>query len=211
VKYNQKLPVKVEKELDAYIERIKAIQWFKPTGVSKPAIDKQICVALKAFGIEATIEYRSLKTPEDWAAARDAARGAAWGAAWAAAWGAARGAAWDAAWGAAWGAARGAAWDAARGAAWDAARGAADLLASLTPKKLGYQEKYPQGNFLQLVPLWEAGLYPCGVIDGKFVCYVPEGGEALLEAELPAASSELEVIINGVTYVPRPGAGDAAA
>ena len=175
-KYNQKLPAKVEKEIDAYIERIKAIQWFKPKDVNRDTIDRQINIALKAFGVEATIEYRSLKTPEDW--------------------GAARGAAWDAA--------RGAAWDAARDAARDAAWGASDLLASKTPKELGYSNKYPSGNFLQLIPLWEAGLYPCGVIDGKFVVYVPEGGESLLqETDVSVISSALEVVINGIVYVPK--------
>ena len=167
-KYNQELPTKVEKELDVYIERIKAIQWFKPQNIDKATIDKQINVALKAFGVEASIEYRTLKTPNDWDAARDAARGAALGA--------------------------------ARGAAW----GAADLLASHTPKKLKYAEKYPNGNFIQLIPLWEAGLYPCGVIDSKFICYVPEGGEVLLE-EAPVNVESLDVVINGVVYVPREG------
>lgn len=36
-----------------------------------------------------------------------------------------------------------------------------------------YKKKYPSGNFINLIPLWEAGLYPVGVIDGKFVVYVP--------------------------------------
>jgi hypothetical protein len=134
--------------LDSYIERIKAIKWFNPEKFDQASTDKQIKIALKAFGVEATIEYRALNTAEDWGAA----------------WGAARGAARDAAWGAAWGAAR----DAARDAAW----GAADLLASFTPDGK-YAGKYPDGNFLRLIPLWEQGLYPCGVIDGKFVCYVP--------------------------------------
>ena len=168
-KYNQELPVKVEKELDAYIERIKAIKWLKPQNLDKSAIDKQINVALKAFGVEASIEYRTLKTPDDWDAARDAARGATWGAAR----------------------------DAARDAAW----GAADLLATLTSKNLGYIAKYPNGNFVQLIPLWEAGLYPCGVVGGKFICYVPDGGEALLEST--AQTESLEVVINGVVYVPK--------
>src|SRR6185295_13609765 len=105
MKYNQELPKEVEKDLDAYIKRIKAIKWFKPKNIVKTDVDQQIKVALKCFGVEATIEYRLLKTSADWGAARGAAR--------------------DAARGAAWGAARGAARDAARGAAWDAARDAA--------------------------------------------------------------------------------------
>jgi hypothetical protein len=189
--YNQELPKEVQKSLDDYLERVKAIKWFKPEGVKRATTDKQIKVALKCFGVEASIEYRALSTPSDWDAAWDAARDAAWDAARGAAWDAARGAAWDAArgaawdaardaardaaWDAAWDAARGAAWDAARGAAWDAARGATDLLAGLTPEpqRKAYKEKYPDGNFLELIPLWEAGLYPVGVVSGKFVVYVP--------------------------------------
>jgi hypothetical protein len=34
--------------------------------------------------------------------------------------------------------------------------------------------KYPNSAFLLLIPLWELGLYPCGVINGKFVIYLPE-------------------------------------
>ena len=36
-----------------------------------------------------------------------------------------------------------------------------------------YTKKYPNGSFINLVPLWEMGLYPIGVIDGKFIVYVP--------------------------------------
>jgi len=139
MKYNQELPKNVEKQLDDYIERIEAIQWFKVSpDIKREDVDTQVNVALKAFGVEASIEYRSLKTVEDWDAARDVARDVA----------------------------RDAAWDAARGAA----RGASDVLALNLDD---YKEKYPNGNFINLIPLWEAGLYPCGVIDGKFVVYVP--------------------------------------
>jgi len=92
-KYNQKLPAKVEKNLDAYIERIKTIKWFKPgPDFSREKAESQIQVALEAFGVKASVEWRSLKTPQDWGAAR----GAAWGAAWDAAWDAAGDAAWEA-------------------------------------------------------------------------------------------------------------------
>lgn len=57
--------------------------------------------------------------------------------------------------------------DAANNAAW----GAADLLAQNIPS---YKEKYPNGNFIHLIDLWEMGLYPVGVIDGKFVVYIPQ-------------------------------------
>ena len=147
MKYKQELPKEVEAKLDAYIERIKNIKWFKPSSeLKKDEIEKQVNIVLKSFGVEATIEYRKLVTQKD----RDAA------------WGAAR----DAAWGAARDAARGAAWD----AAWDAAWGAFDILVQELPE---YKAKYPNGNFINLIPLWEAGLYPTGVIDGKFVIYVP--------------------------------------
>ena len=198
MKYNQKLPAKVEKELDAYVARIKDIKWFKPVQLKRADVDKQINVALKAFGVAASIEYRTLKTSDDWGAARDAARGAAWDAAW----GAARDAARDAAWDAARGAARDAAWGAARDAARDAAWGATDLLAKHTPEKLGYNEKYPEGNYLKLIPLWEMGLYPIGVINDKFVCYVPDepGAAGLLDTK--ATADSLDVVINSVRYVP---------
>jgi hypothetical protein len=185
LKYAQELPADVEKALDTYLERVKAIKWFKPEKLERTKVDSAISASLKAFGVEATIEYRRLSTTEDWdaawgaawGAARDAARDAAWDAAWGAAWDAARGAARVAAWGAAWDAARDAAWDAARGAARDAAWGAADLLAALTPDGK-YKKQYPDGNFLKLVDLWEMGLYPVGVVRGKFLCYVPDVEEA---------------------------------
>ena len=163
MKYNQELPVEVEAQLDAYIDRIKAIKWFQPMeDLSRTEIDKQVNVALEAFGVKASIEYRQLKTEKDWDAA------------WGAAWDAARDAAWGAAWGAARGAARGAAWDAARDAArdaaWDAAWGATDVLALNLDE---YKKKYPNGNFINLIPLYEAGLYPIGVVDGKFIVYIP--------------------------------------
>jgi hypothetical protein len=187
MKYGQKLPAKVEKQLDDYIKRIKKIQWFRvDEKLEMPVVEKQIKLLLKAFGIEAKIEYRDLKTPEDfnaaWDAARDAARDDAWAAAWAAAWYAARDAAWAAAWAAARAAARDAAWyaarDAARAAAWCAARDAAKAAACAAADLLAlnlkdYKKKYPCGNFINLIPLWEMGLYPCGVVDGVFIVYIP--------------------------------------
>lgn len=135
MKYNQKLPKEVEKKLDTYIARIKKIKWFQPEAkLDKKELEKQIKVVLECFGVKAKIEYRQLKTPEDWDAAWDAARAAA------------------------------------RDAAWDAAWGAADLLSS---DLKDYKKKYPNGNFIQLIPLWEMGIYPVGVINGKFVVYVP--------------------------------------
>ena len=182
-KYNQELPKEVEERLDAYIERINNIRWFQPqVEIDKEETDKEIKFVLKAFGVEAGIEYRELKTRQDLDAAIDAAIDAAWGAARGAAWGAARDvargaardAARDAAWDVAWGAARGAAWDvtwgAAKGAARDAARGTENILVMDLP---AFKEKYPDGTFINLIPLWEKGLYPVGVVNGNFVVYVP--------------------------------------
>ena len=178
------LPQKVNNQIDAYIKRIKAIKWFKPSAdVKRIDVDKQINVALEAFGIKANIEYRTLKKLEDW----DAARGAAWDAA--------RDAARDAAWGAAWGAARGAAWGAARDAAW----GAADVLALNLDD---YKKKYPKGNFVNLIPLWEAGLYPCGVIKGKFVVYVPEKDKEIpqLTGNVSIEAEDNYAVVDGKKY-----------
>jgi len=177
MKYGQELPKEVEARLDAYIERIKAIQWFKPAkDFKRETAESQVQLALEAFGVKASLEWRSLKTEDDWVAAWDAARDAAWDAArdaaWVAAWDAARDAARDAAWDAARVAARGAARDAARGAAWDAAWdaawGANEILVADLKEYKGKQA------FLQLIPLWEMGLYPIGVVGGKFVIYQPE-------------------------------------
>ncbi len=173
MKYGQKLPAKVEKDLDAYIERIKSIKWFKPsTDLKRETVDTAVKAAISAFGVDASIEYRSLKTEEDYTAARDAARGAAWDAA--------RDAAWDAAWGAAW------------GAAWDAARGAQDLLATHT---YTYKLKTP---FLRLVDIWEMGMYPVGVMGGKFIVYTPKDFEEPAEIAVTPMGAVGDVInING--------------
>ena len=164
--YNQKLPKEVEKKLDDYIVRIKKINWFKPAeNIKKEDVENQVKLCCEAFKVKANPEFKYLKTPQDWGAAwnatRDAARDAAWNAA--------RNAAWDAAWDAAWNAARDAAWDAAWDAARDAVSGALDLLALNLE---GYKKKYPKGNFINLIPFWEMGLYPVGIVNKKFIIYV---------------------------------------
>jgi hypothetical protein len=177
-KYKQKLPEAVEKDLDTYIERVKNVKWFKPDpSLTKSTIDKKVNAALLAFGVTASIEYRSLETEADYSAAQDAARGAARGAAWGAAWDAARGAAWDAA--------RGAAWDAARGIAW----GAADVLVTHTST---YNKNAP---FVKMFELWELGVYPVGVVNGAFIVYSP--------MDFAEKEDALHVVINGVTYIPK--------
>ena len=167
-KYNQELPKNVEKQLDEYIQRIKDINWFQPSKeIKRDEIDKQINFSLEAFGVEANIEYRTLKTVEDW----------------------------DAAWGAAWDAARDAAWGAARDAAW----GVCDVLALNLDE---YKSKYPNGNFINLIPLWEAGLYPCGIIDGNFVVYVPEEKFEIpqLTGKNTIENEDNYTVIDGVKY-----------
>ena len=80
--YNQKLPKKVEKSLDDYIARIKKINWFKPSeNIKQAEVERKVKLACEGFGIKASLEFRHLRTPQDWDAARDAARGAAWDAA----------------------------------------------------------------------------------------------------------------------------------
>ena len=129
--YKQKLPKEVEKKLNNYIQRIEKIKWFQPAkNLKKANIEKQVKVILKAFGVEAKIEYKQLRNQK----ARDAARDAAWD------------------------------------AAWDAAYGVNDILVSDLKE---YKKKYPNGNFINLIPLWEIGLYPVGLINGKFIIYIP--------------------------------------
>jgi len=149
--YKQKLPKEVEKKLNNYIQRIEKIKWFQPAkNLKKANIEKQVKVILKAFGVEAKIEYKQLRNQKAWNAAQDAARDVAWGAARDAAQDAARGVVW--------------------GAAWDAACGVNDILVSDLKE---YKKKYPNGNFINLIPLWEIGLYPVGLINGKFIIYIP--------------------------------------
>jgi hypothetical protein len=208
MKYNQQLPEAVEKDLDAYIERVKNVKWFEPDpSLTKDTVDTKVKSALSAFGITASIEYRSLKTEADYIAAWEAARDETWSAAWdkarSAAWSAARSAAWDAVWSAAWSAAWDAVWGAARSAArdaaWDAARsavrdavwGAADILASHTPT---YKLDKP---FVKMFEIWELGMYPVGVVNGVFIVYSP------IDFEEDKKEHELHVVINGVIYVPK--------
>jgi len=226
-RYNQKLPKNVEKALDDYIERIKKIQWFKPSPTFfREDVDSKVKAALKAFGVEASIVYRNLKTPYDWDVAWDsswnaerdsvwneavcAARDSAWEASLCAAWDMARDAAWDMAWDAArcaawdaarysaWGAVRDTSWGVVRDAAWGiarvaaqvAARGAADILATCTKT---YKKDTP---FVKIIDMWEMGMYPVGVFDGKFIMYSPVDFEPFAQEKLH------EVILDGVRYVP---------
>ena len=55
--FKQQLPKKVQERLDAYIKRIKKINWFKPVAnLNKSEIESQVNLACKAFGIEASLK-----------------------------------------------------------------------------------------------------------------------------------------------------------
>lgn len=50
MKYGQELPQEVEQQLDAYIERIKKINWFKPKkDLNFQEVEKQVSVVLEVF------------------------------------------------------------------------------------------------------------------------------------------------------------------
>lgn len=194
MKYRQKLPQDMERQLDEYIERIKRIQFFKPKlDLKKSDIDTQINFALSTLWLSASIEYRKLQTAADWSDAydtgrcahdtiwdaacdatrdttRDAAHVADFGNAWGAVWNAARGAACDAIRDAFYGAACDTIWDFIWDFSWYPACGAVDILALNIES---YKAKYPNGNFINFIPILEAGLYPAWVIGWKFIVYVP--------------------------------------
>lgn len=153
----KKLPKKTQQEVNNFIDNLKNIPWFNPSdSLTKQEVDKQINFTLECFGIKASIEYKSLKISEDWASAR----ASAWDSAWASARYSARYPALDSAWASAWASARASALD----SAWASAE-------ILIIENKDFKNKYPNGAFIQLFKLWEMGLYPCGVINGKFVIY----------------------------------------
>lgn len=49
MKYGQELPIEVETKLDAYIERIKAINWFKPQNPKREEIEKAVNFVVECF------------------------------------------------------------------------------------------------------------------------------------------------------------------
>ena len=69
-----------------------------------------------------------------------------------------------------WYIARGAVRDTTWNVAQDVTRGVESILVE---DLVDFKNKYPNGTFINLIPLWELGLYPVGVIGGKFVIYVP--------------------------------------
>jgi len=148
--------------VNSFIENLKNVNWFNPDqNLKKEDIEKQANIILECFWVKAWIEYRELKTQEDYRSARDAARGVT------------RSVAWDAASRAAWDISRD---DAARSAAamsaaWDAVRVAAELSIIDTKE---FKSKYPNWAFIQLFKLWEMWLYPIGVIEWNFIIYIPK-------------------------------------
>ena len=152
------LPQEVQERVNNFIDKLPTIPWFKPSkDLKKSDVDKQINFTLECFGIKANIEYKTLKSEEDWTSARTSARTSAW----ASAWDSARASAWDSA--------MDSAWDSAR----DSARASSEILVE---ENEDFRKKYPNGAFKQLFKLWEMGLYPVGILEetGKFTVYVPE-------------------------------------
>ena len=80
----KKLPKIVQNRVNAFIDNLPKVPWFKPSkGLKKEEVEKQANFTLECFGVKAEIEYRSLKTKKDWASAWDSARDLAWDSAWA--------------------------------------------------------------------------------------------------------------------------------
>ena len=172
------LPQEVQERVNNFIDKLPTIPWFKPSkDLKKSDVDKQINFTLECFGVKASIEYKALKSEEDWASARDSAWASAWDSAmdsaWDSArdsaWASARDSAWDSAWASAWTSARDSAWTSARASAWASQE-------ALLEDNEQFKKAYPNGAFKQLFKLWEMGLYPVGILEetGKFTVYVPE-------------------------------------
>lgn len=159
------LPKDVQKRVNDFLERVKKVNWFNPSpDLKKKEVDRQVEFMLKCFGVEAEIEYRKLETEEDWVSVRGISVDSGWYSVLCSATDSARASALDSS--LALASARTSAWDSTRVATWVSASASAEVLVL---DKIKY--KYPNGAFIQLFRLWEMGLCPCGVIDGKFVIY----------------------------------------
>ena len=176
------LPQEVQERVNNFIDKLPTIPWFKPSkDLKKSDVDKQINFTLECFGVKASIEYKTLKSEEDWASARASAwasaRDSAWDSAMASAMASASDSAWDSAWASARASASDSAWDSAwasaRDSAWASARASQEALLEDNEQ---FKKAYPNGAFKQLFKLWEMGLYPVGILEetGKFTVYVPE-------------------------------------
>jgi hypothetical protein len=149
---NKKALVKAQNKVKVFVKRVEKVKWFKPQPtISKKEISLKVGITFNMFKLPtANLEFKFLSSDAAW----DEARGAAWGAAR------------DAAWDAAMGAARDEAWGAARDEAWGAE-------ALIVEDLKAYKKKYPKNPFMPLFELWEMGLYPIGLVKGKFLIYVP--------------------------------------
>ncbi len=131
------LPQNVQDRVNAFIEKLPTIPWFKPSKeLKKEEVEKQAKFTLECFGIKASVEYRTIKSETDW----DSARASAWASAWDSAWDSARDSAWDSA------------RASARDSAWDSAWASIEVLLD---DNEDFKKKYPNGAFIQLFKLWE--------------------------------------------------------
>ncbi|MFZ3015492.1 MAG: hypothetical protein WA101_00625 [Minisyncoccia bacterium] len=233
--YKQELQKEVKTSVDTYIERIKNIQWFHPKlDLKRKDIDEKIYKILKAFNINAGIEYRQLKNAKDGIMAAHTTREATWVSifnnihntavvsisedfdlnfvykiTYTTVCDVINDFDWYSTdisntingtipaslflkkfnWSGVFSSIKNTAFNQIVDYEYKNSSGSyertkfakncvkdyvtfalADILA-LNIKD--YKEKYPNGNFINVIPLWEAGLYPIGMINGNFVVYVP--------------------------------------
>jgi len=179
------LPQNIQDRVNAFIEHLPQVSWFKPNkDIKKSDIETQVKFTLECFWVKADIEYRKLKTKNDWDSARDSVWASVWDSARASVWDSARASVWDSDWDSArssvWDGARSSAWASVWDSDWESARDSSRDSASASQEILledneEFKKKYPNGAFKQLFKLWEMWLYPVGVLDDTktFVVYVP--------------------------------------
>jgi len=197
----KKLPKEVQTRVNAFIDNLPKVNWFKPyPNLKKEDVEKQINFTLECFWVKAGIEYKTLSKQEDWASAWasawDSARASAWDSARASAWDSAR----DSARASAWDSARASAWDSARASAWDSAWASQEIL--LEDNK-DFKEKYPNWAFRQLFKLWEMWLYPVWVLKEtwKFTVYADSKCIDLFKEESIKTELPNELNINWNIYI----------
>lgn len=195
-----------EEKIDAYLERIAQILWFypsdKPHKLKKNEVDKKVKEVLKAFGVQAEIEYQEFGNKKSWGMITDGA------------WSVEE----------KFGEACDNAFETAKknmcnvhnpvlwvmiekaisvnlhvdasdylkllgdNASPEDKRTKIQLLVKLAEEAADraikdlvasgfgdeeYKKKYPNGNFVNFIPLWKLGLIPAGVVENKFIIYVP--------------------------------------
>lgn len=95
-KYGQPLPKETEERLDAYIERIRRVNWFKPAKtIDKAEVERLAKASMEAFGVTAEISYKQCGIERDWNEKLDLAWYAARDEAWSSGWSVVRDAEWD--------------------------------------------------------------------------------------------------------------------